>query len=266
MLFEAIAGRVPFDALNYNALVQQIIDDEPPALHDLAAVDEQLSAIVARGLSKERSQRYGSMVEMGRALAGWLHAQGELQDACGTSIERRWLRGSMPDDAFGISSVWRPEPGSGMRVYDHDVATEWPAAEQPPHDAPLAAVANKRVGARIAAVTLITAALGFAFVAWYQAALQEHATAVNLAAVKRAAEAKLQRQPQPANATAAGVAPPAAASLPESFATAEAGVTPPSAVRRQRRPLPLRPARSAPAAATTVPAMPHTKSDLIKPY
>jgi serine/threonine-protein kinase len=154
VLFEAIAGRVPFNGPNYNALVQQIIDGEPPALHELAAVDEQLSAIVARGLSKERSRRYSSMVEMGRALAGWLHAQGELHDACGTSIERRWLRGSMPEDAFSVSSAWRLEPGSGMRIHERAAVTDRPEADGSPPDAPPATIVSKRVGALLAGTIL----------------------------------------------------------------------------------------------------------------
>jgi serine/threonine-protein kinase len=264
VLFEAIAGRVPFDAPNYNALVQQIIEDEPPGLRELAAVDERLSAIVARGLRKERSQRYGSMVEMGRALAGWLHAQGELQDACGTSIERRWLRASITDDAFGISSAWHTEAGSGLRAYDCSAATVWPAAEARPSAAPPATVATKRLGARVAAVALIIA-VGFALVAWHQVASQERATAANIAAAKRAAAREPQPVPGPASALARDVLSPVAAPLPENFATAEVEAASPSVAPRQQRAAPPRPALETPA-VTGTPAAPHTKGDLIKPY
>lgn len=267
VLFEAIAGRVPFDAPNYNALVQQIIEDEPPALHELAAVDEQLSAIVARGLSKERSQRYASMVEMGRALAGWLHTQGELHDACGTSIERRWLRGSTPDDAWGVSIAWRPEPGSGMRIYDRDAVTDRPAAEEPTRDPPPATGSTKRVGARLAGFALVIAAVAFALVAWQRLPSQERVTAANLAAVKRAAERKPQPQPEPppASATASSVASPVTALAPASPATADAETGPLPAASRRQSVRPAHAVRQA-ATATMVPAAPHTKSDLITPY
>jgi serine/threonine-protein kinase len=258
VLFEAVAGRVPFNAPNYNALVQQIIDDEPPALHELAVVDEQLSAIVARGLSKERSQRYASMLEMGRALAGWLHAQGELHDACGTSVERRWLRGSMPDDAFGVSSAWRPEPGSGMRRYDRDAVTDRPAAQKPTHETPPAAVAKKRAGARLAGMALLIAAVGFAVVAWQQAPSQERVTAANLAAARRSTERKPQTHPT--SATASSVASPVATPTSESLAAAEAKADPSPVASSRQRARPARPARQA------RPAAPHTKNDLIRPY
>src|SRR4051812_42762774 len=50
VLYEAVAGRTPFTGTNYNALLRQIVEETPSTLRELAAGDDQLSAIVARGL------------------------------------------------------------------------------------------------------------------------------------------------------------------------------------------------------------------------
>jgi serine/threonine-protein kinase len=91
-LYEAIAARPPFDGANYNALLRQILEDSPTSLRDLELVDDELSRIVARGLSKQPEQR-GTIGEMGQALATWLLKQGITQDICGTALTNRWLHG-----------------------------------------------------------------------------------------------------------------------------------------------------------------------------
>jgi serine/threonine-protein kinase len=91
VVYETISGRTPFTAASYNALMRQILEDTPPSLHDLAAADAELSAIVARGLGKDRAQRCPSMAELGRDLAGWLIAQGIHEDICGTTLETKWF-------------------------------------------------------------------------------------------------------------------------------------------------------------------------------
>jgi serine/threonine-protein kinase len=269
VLFEAIAGRVPFDAPNYNALVRQIIEVQPPALHELAPVDERISAIVARGMSKQRGERYGSMVEMGRALAAWLHQNGELQDLCGTSLERKWLRASISDEqgaaSFGISSAWLPEYGSGSRKYDRDAATEPPPADAAPHSVPPTAAARTRARARVAAVTLIPAALGFGLVAWHQTRVSKSAKALNATATELVAKPSTRQRPRPQpEAASSGATPPPLVSIRE-LPTLEEAESIPSAVSRQRRASPARPAHPFAAPAPRLEEE-DPQTDLIKPY
>jgi serine/threonine protein kinase len=120
MLYEAIAGATPFEHENYNALLRKIVEEEAPTLKELSAADEELSNIVARGMSKERSARYPSLGQMGKALAAWLADQGISEDACGVSLESKWLtRQTDPHSAASRSS--RPsvpewfEATSGIR-------------------------------------------------------------------------------------------------------------------------------------------------------
>ena len=121
VLYETIAGRTPFIGANYNALLRQIVEDTPPTLRALVATDDELSEIVARGLSKRADQRFASMGELGRALAQWLVHQGVTEDICGSTLEARWLRATNPhgraarSTLTSLSDAWPAELGSGVR-------------------------------------------------------------------------------------------------------------------------------------------------------
>ena len=90
VLYEAVVGRVPFKDSNYNALLQSIQVDEPPSQTALASTGG-LWRIIQHGLEKDPGQRFQSMTEFGQVLAGWLVSQGISEDACGTSLEAKWL-------------------------------------------------------------------------------------------------------------------------------------------------------------------------------
>ncbi len=118
VLYELITGETPFDGANYNALLRQIVEATPVSLLERAAADAELSAIVARGLSKQPEQRFASMGELGRALANWLLAQGFSEDICGTSLEAKWLRTAEQQGRIGrakLGSFADIEAGSGVR-------------------------------------------------------------------------------------------------------------------------------------------------------
>lgn len=111
MLYEAIAGATPFASTNYNALLRMIIEDEAPALKDRCGAEEILSSIVALGLRKDPAQRFASLGLMGKALAAWLVEQGIAEDACGVSLESKWL--SRQTDPNGHSGSSRPSMPDG---------------------------------------------------------------------------------------------------------------------------------------------------------
>jgi serine/threonine-protein kinase len=96
MLYEAVTGRLPFEAKSYNALLRSIIEDEPPSIRTFAAGDDALWAILVRGLEKDPSKRWSSMRALGHALAGWLLDRGVTEDVAGASLQATWIARTTP--------------------------------------------------------------------------------------------------------------------------------------------------------------------------
>jgi serine/threonine protein kinase len=128
VLYESISGQAPFESPNYNALLRMIVETEPPSLKEQSAADSELSAIVSKGMSKDPGARFSSMAQMGRALASWLHDRGISEDACGVSIETRWLSRPTDPSSPGRSSrssapdSWS-QPPSGVRAVGSALGT-----------------------------------------------------------------------------------------------------------------------------------------------
>ena len=123
VLYEALTGQIPFKAANYHALLLMIVESTPPTIQSLAAGDAELSAIIERGMSKNREQRWGSMRELGRALADWLLAQGIREDACGVSLESKWGFEAVPSGIRGSGIV--PSGASTMPPPSVLTAPRW---------------------------------------------------------------------------------------------------------------------------------------------
>jgi serine/threonine-protein kinase len=136
VLYEAISGQLPFRDATYDALLDSIQSEEPHAPAAVAAVDSGLWTIVQRGLAKDPAARFQSMTDLGQALAGWLVGQGVFEDACGVSLDTKWVS-STPErvsrrGAGGPSSaVGGVTPGSGLRAFNLGVVgMPTPVAEQ----------------------------------------------------------------------------------------------------------------------------------------
>jgi len=97
MLYEQVAGTLPFLGANPYAMLRAIVEDDPIPLPSDFAGAAAFWEIVQRGLAKDRCERLQSMAELGRALAVWLKSQGVHHDACGLSLDAKWLR---PGDAL----------------------------------------------------------------------------------------------------------------------------------------------------------------------
>lgn len=69
ILFQAVTGRMPFEAQSYPALMVKIMTEPTPAMslfrHD---VPDALEAVVQRAMAKDREQRFQSMAELATAL------------------------------------------------------------------------------------------------------------------------------------------------------------------------------------------------------
>jgi serine/threonine-protein kinase len=73
ILYELLAGQLPFDAPNYNAMLILIATRQPKPVEELVPeLDPALAAIVGRALATERDQRFATAREMHTALKAWL--------------------------------------------------------------------------------------------------------------------------------------------------------------------------------------------------
>jgi eukaryotic-like serine/threonine-protein kinase len=113
LLYEMVAGRPPFDGANYNALLFQILSEEPPSLSELGVGDDELWEVLERGLTKDREQRWNSMRELGEALARWLLSRGVTEDITGSSLVAQWLREASGAD---VLTSMLPLATEGMRI------------------------------------------------------------------------------------------------------------------------------------------------------
>jgi DNA-binding beta-propeller fold protein YncE/predicted Ser/Thr protein kinase len=75
VLFQALAGRVPFERDSEVAKLYAHLSEEPPTLTSVApSVPGPLDAVVEQALAKERDERYASAGEFARAARGALEA------------------------------------------------------------------------------------------------------------------------------------------------------------------------------------------------
>ncbi len=267
VIHEAITGRPPFDADNYNALLRKIVETEPMTLRELSAADEALSAIVSKGLSKDPESRWASLGQMGKALASWLYDQGITEDACGASLESRWLSRSADSAAGGRSArgsspeSW-PNPPSGVRAVSHlGTASTLPASKSagtPLSLAQTSAVPAARArGAKLGvALGLVAAALGAAALLTWRASSAPSSERSAVSAAPTAAAPS----PTPSALTPPAPSAVAAASSPSPAPSAAPRVGPARSVpAKLAKPRPTAPRRAAPTNTRGA-------SDLLSPY
>ncbi|MBX3200457.1 MAG: protein kinase [Labilithrix sp.] len=92
VMYEAIAGKRPFLAPNYNALLLAIINTKPRSIRELRpATPPELEAIIRRAMEKSRADRYATAKHMLRDLVppGAGHADGARLPAPPTAEERK---------------------------------------------------------------------------------------------------------------------------------------------------------------------------------
>ncbi|WP_437498901.1 serine/threonine-protein kinase [Sorangium sp. So ce1099] len=91
MLYETIAGETPYAGEQGFGTLRAIIQDPVRSLVERCGTDPALWSIVERGLRKDPAERWGSMRELGVALATWLLSRGVSEDVCGASLRAQWL-------------------------------------------------------------------------------------------------------------------------------------------------------------------------------
>ena len=114
VLYELIAGRRPFAGSNLTAILASLRRAHPTPTMQLAAGDEELWEIIARGLQRSPAERWRDMRAFGAALAFWAVRHGITTDATGTSLTHHWLATpSQPPDGRSSSA---PVAAAPMRV------------------------------------------------------------------------------------------------------------------------------------------------------
>lgn len=79
MLYQALAGRLPFRASQSAAILKQVLFDDPPALRDIdSKIHPDLDTIVSTCLQKEPDGRYISAAEVARELGRFLAGEAIL--------------------------------------------------------------------------------------------------------------------------------------------------------------------------------------------
>jgi serine/threonine-protein kinase len=77
ILYEALTGRRPFTALNYNALLFQIMSSKPRSARDLRpALPEGFETIIEKAMARDRGDRYRSALDFQRDIKGLRDRQG----------------------------------------------------------------------------------------------------------------------------------------------------------------------------------------------
>jgi len=124
MLYEMLAGRLPFYTKNYNALMQAILHEGPVPTVDLGVGDRELWRIIAKGLSKSRERRWARVSDLGEALAFWLYGHDVNEDACGNSLRAVWLARTLDGQAVRPrGDSWADLSGTGADAPDRSLPT-----------------------------------------------------------------------------------------------------------------------------------------------
>lgn len=90
LLYELVTGTTPFRGKNPLAVLTAIRAEDVRLPTELAH-EPELWSILRRGLERERSDRWASARDLGKALAAWALGRGIGVDVAGTSLATHWL-------------------------------------------------------------------------------------------------------------------------------------------------------------------------------
>jgi len=131
VLYELITGRRPFTGATLTAILFSLLTRDPTPTTDLAAGDEDLWRIIARGLRRSPAERWPDMRAFGTALASWAVQRGITTDATGTSLTHHWLAPGGHAGVRPVSAVMPsvdPADPAGLGTLE----TTYVAAVKPP--------------------------------------------------------------------------------------------------------------------------------------
>jgi len=88
-LYETLTGVVPFGGENHEAVLHLLQSMDPEPITTFGVADDAMSAIVLRGLRRDRDARWQSARELSGELCRWLLARGVETDVCDHSLRAR---------------------------------------------------------------------------------------------------------------------------------------------------------------------------------
>jgi serine/threonine-protein kinase len=211
IMYEAVTGRVPFDAGTFNQLMFKIVlADVPPPQSVVPDLDPAFASIISKAMARDVSHRFQSTQDVLRALDAWLQTGQAvtvppLADGGGTVHLPKGARGA----ANSAAEISAPAAGQGT-------AGSWATSQ------PDAAPAKKK-----SAAPLVAAAVGGTLLLLGGGALAAFALHNRGAASANSATASLP--PAPTSATPVVEAPKPVVSVAPAATTAVAEPTASSA-------------------------------------
>lgn len=166
ILYEAVTGKVPFDADTFNELLFKIVLENPvPVGEKVAGVDARFSEIVARAMSKDRDQRYATAAEFQADLLAYLGQATPLSKEstahAGTPVRaldatQALVRG--PELAASENKEQKPQ-GQTLGTWAHTQGGDAPLPAIPGKSGPSKAVLGAGAGV-LALVAVLALVLG----------------------------------------------------------------------------------------------------------
>jgi eukaryotic-like serine/threonine-protein kinase len=107
IMYEAIAGRVPFVGSNYLSVISQVLNETPKPLREIRPdVSEEFEAIVAKAMAKDRTQRYVDADAMLKDLTLLLEdPTHSTERARITGPRRRFPKPQIPRAAWAVAGI-----------------------------------------------------------------------------------------------------------------------------------------------------------------
>jgi serine/threonine-protein kinase len=135
ILYEALTGRVPFDAESFSALVVKIVTHTPPHPSDISPeISRNLGDLVLRAMARNPVDRYQSCKDMAEALR--LVASGQsipiqsinAADASFAAVALPTQTGPQPMSISGVTPVLPAQPSGVGYTTDPSMQTSTPMA------------------------------------------------------------------------------------------------------------------------------------------
>ncbi|MEI8259602.1 MAG: serine/threonine-protein kinase, partial [Deltaproteobacteria bacterium] len=110
VLYAVLTGALPYEAENYNLLINDILNKPPIAILSRdKRLDSDLAAIVMKAVSRSPADRYPTAKAMQDAVVGWLHENTEGSTGTRHKLDRN-SRGQVPSAVTQADAVDAPEP------------------------------------------------------------------------------------------------------------------------------------------------------------
>lgn len=140
VLYELITGRRPFEGESITAMIYALYTLDPLPIGSYGVGDDDLWAILARGLQKSPEDRWQTVLDLGTALAVWATQHGTTVDASGRSLALHWLGGHPEAQPEESPISWSGPVGApfwprvSLAIIDSTAHTETqPALVDPSH-------------------------------------------------------------------------------------------------------------------------------------